>query len=143
MDFNYDSTGIDPDKKGGGRKVPPGWHHFQIKSAKPSKSKAGNFMVELDCVILNNIDLMGKSLPHWVTFLDPKKDGAGIAIHFLKVIGQPWEGKFDVVVADWVGGEFKGRSEDQPFVSKKDGKEYKSSKIVEVDYLPKESEIPF
>ena|ERR1041385_4688876 len=141
MDYSYDSTGIDPDKKGGGKLVPEGWHLWRIKKAEPTKSKSGNFMVKLECEIINNIDLMGKTLPHWVTFLPKDKQGAGIAIHFLKVIGQPWEGKFNVVVADWVGGEFRGRTEDQPFTSQKDGKEYTSSKIVEVDYV-KEDEGP-
>ena len=143
-DFSYDSTGIDPDSRGGGgSKIPEGVHRFRIVKAKPTKSAKGNFMVELEAEVINNIDLAGKSLRHWVTFMPTGHKAAGIAVHFLKVIGQPWEGAFDVTVADWVGGVFIGEVKDEPFVSKKDGKTYASPKIVRVDYVPKESEIPF
>lgn len=150
-DFNYDSTGIDPDKKAS-RLVPQAWHEWKIVTASPKRSKNGDPMVKASCEIINNPELNGKQLDHYVTFLPKTKpngsvnNAAGIAVHFLKVIDQPWEGQFEVTASDWVGCTFRGRTDDEPFVSKKDGKEYKSSKIVEVDYIKeavKESEIPF
>lgn len=144
-DHSYDSTGV---KEFGERKnaIPEGRHKFRIVEAKPTKSAKGHFMVELIAEVVNNVDLMGRRTRHWVTFMPREHKGAGIAIHFLKVIGQPWEGKFDVTVSDWIGSEFIGTVQDQEYVSKKDGKTYSSSKIVDVNYvsvIPAENEIPF
>lgn len=142
-DYSYDSTGVKLD--GGSRTIPESTYTFRITKAKPTKSKKGYFMVECECDIINNIDFMGKRLKHWVTFMPPEHKAAGIAIHFLKVIGQPWEGKFDVVAANWEGCTFIGKTKNEAYTSTKDGKQYEQSKIAVVEYLPgkKDSEIPF
>lgn len=159
MDHSYNSDGIDPDKPAF-TLIPEGPHVFQIKKATPKQSAKGYFMVECECEIINNMDLMGKTVKHYVTFLPKTKpDGsvnnaAGIAVHFLKVIGQPWEGQFDITASDWEGGQFLGQVKHEPYVSTKGknaGKEFMSAKIAGVDYLPEpagsgkksESDIPF
>jgi hypothetical protein len=139
-DYSYDSTGIDPDAKGSFVLLPEGQYSFVIKEAKPGQSKNGNFMVTLSCEVVNNVNFNGKTVTHYVTFFEKDKPGAGIPIHFLKVIGQPWEGQFDVTVADWIGGEFLGYVKHDEYTSKKDGLKYKNAKISRVE---KETALPF
>jgi Protein of unknown function (DUF669) len=149
VDYSGDSTGIDPDKPAF-ELIPEGDYTFQIKKAKATKSKNGHFMVECECEVINNIDLMGKTLKHYVTFLPKENPGAGIPIHFLKVIGQPWEGKYDVTVSNWEGETFLGTVQHEPFTTKK-GKNVISAKISSIDYVEptlttknkEESSIPF
>lgn len=133
-DYSGDSTGIDPDKPAF-ELIPEGEHTFRIKKAKASKSKKGYFMVECECEVINDIELIGKTVRHYVTFVPSDSKGAGIPIHFLKVIGQPWEGKYDVTVANWEGCTFLGDVGHEPFVSTKSGKTLMSAKISNVDYL--------
>lgn len=144
-DYEYDSTGVKMDAPGGKFTLPDGDHTFRIVEAKPGKSKKGYFMVECICEVINELDLIGRRLKHWVTFLPPESKGAGMAIHFLKVIGQPWEGKFKITSADWIGCTFVGKTKTEPYTNK-EGKTFQQSKIDSVDYLPgakAADEIPF
>lgn len=155
-DYRADYTGVDPDKPRF-ELVPEGQYTFQVKKAEAAKSKKGYFMVKCECEIINDIEWMGKKINHYVTFVPKDSDGAGIPVHFLKVIGQPWEGKFDVTVKDWEGGTFLGTVKHEDYEAtqgKNAGKIFKSAKIAYVDYLEplpemakddskKEEEIPF
>lgn len=146
-DFSYNSTGVDLSRQNGGPTIPEGLHSFRIVEAKPARSKKGYNMVEVVCEIMNNPDLIGRRVKHWVTFMPPEHKAAGMAVHFLKVIGQPWEGNFDVTVSDWEGATFVGKVKHESFTNK-DGREMMSAKIIAVDYLgepvaKKEDEIPF
>ena len=134
MSFQYDSTGVDPDSKGGRQKVPPGTYKFRIQSVLVGQSRNGDPNVALECEVLDNLEQSGKMLAHWVTFLPKDNPGAGIAVHFLKALGESWEGVVSIEPDNWVGKTFLGKVQDQPFVSKRDGKTYVSSKIVGVDY---------
>lgn len=141
-DYSYDATDVSLDRHGAARQslIPNGKYQFRITEATPSKSAKGHFMVVLKCEIINDLTLMGRGVKHWVTFLPPENKAAGMAIHFLKTIGQPWEGKFDITVADWIGSEFTGSVKSEPYVSKKDGKTYESAKIDSIEAV---SEVPF
>lgn len=134
MSFEFDTTGIDPDKKGGRPKVPPGMYKFRIMTALEGRSKNNNPNVALECEVMDNVEHNGKTVPHWVTFLPKENAGSGIAVHFLKVIGEPYEGAVVVEPENWVGKTFLGKVEEEPYVSKRDGKTYTNSKIVGVDY---------
>lgn len=134
MSFDHDFTGVDPDKKGGYPKLPPGTYKFRIQTALSGQSANGNPNVALDCEVADDVEHNGKLIPHWVTFLPKDNAGAGISCHFLKVIGEPWEGKVVVEPENWVGKSFLGKVEDKKFISKRDGKTYTNSKIVGVDY---------
>lgn len=44
---------------------------------------------------------------HWVVFIPKGKPGEGMAINFLKHIGEPWEDDFIVEPENWVGKKFR------------------------------------
>lgn len=117
MSFNFDATGIDPDAKGTSRLLPKRWFDFEIASfiskagdeyPKDGKTKNGDPMVNILCEVINDDEFKGERVFHTVTFLKGGTPGAGMSVHFLKSIGQPWEGNFDVDSSDWVGAKFKG-----------------------------------
>lgn len=116
--FTFDSTGIDPDVRGGGSKqLPKRWFDLEViefvsKDGKeyPLYGKTKNGDPKVDCLVkvINDPEFSDERIFHTVSFLPKDNKGAGMAIHFLKTIGQPWEGKFSVVPKNWVGRQFKG-----------------------------------
>lgn len=101
----YDSTGIDPDASNF-ELMPDGKYTLRITKSERTISKKGNLMAKLECEIINNPDFNGRKVFHNVTFLAPDAKGAGMAIHFLKTISQPWEGKIDIKISEWLGAQF-------------------------------------
>lgn len=101
----YDATGIDPDVKLF-EPMPDGQYKLIITKAEETESKNGNLMAKLECEVINNEEFNGRRVFHNVTFLAPTEKGAGMAIHFLKTIGQPWEGKIDIDINGWEGATF-------------------------------------
>jgi hypothetical protein len=65
-------------------------------------------MVNILCQVINNSEFDGERVFHTVTFLKAGTPGAGMSIHFLKTIGQPFEGKISPDSSQWVGAEFAG-----------------------------------
>lgn len=117
MSFDFNATGIDPDSKGTSKLLPKRWFDFEIVSfiskagdeyPKDGKTKNGDPMVSILCEVINDDEFNGERVFHAITFLKAGTPGAGMSVHFLKSIGQPWEGAFKVDSAQWVGAEFKG-----------------------------------
>lgn len=113
MGFPYDATGIDPNLK---RKVAPeGTYRLQIvdvseeKDSAPRVTKNGDRYVMVECEIADQGPGFGVKIWHNVTFLGNGKPGAGMAIHFLKQIGQPFEGQIEVEPQDWIGALFMAK----------------------------------
>ncbi len=123
MSFKFNATGIDPDSKGTNKVLPKRWYDLQIVEfvskagdtyPRDGKTQNGDPMVNILCEVINDDEFNGERVFHTVTFLPAKKPdgkptpGAGMSVHFLKSIGQPWEGDFDVDSSKWVGSIFKG-----------------------------------
>jgi hypothetical protein len=117
MSFDFNATGIDPDSKGTAKLLPKRWFDFEIVEfhskagdvyPKDGKTKNGDPMVNILCEVINDGEFDGERVFHTVTFLKAGTPGAGMSIHFLKSIGQPWEGQFEVNSEAWVGAHFKG-----------------------------------
>jgi hypothetical protein len=113
MGFRYDATGVDAN---GGYPIieTEGWYPFKIVDATPGKSKNGDFQVTVDAVCTDR-RWKDYKVRHWVTFLPkttpdglPNK-GAGMAIHWLKSIGEPYENVLDVEPRDWENATFMGK----------------------------------
>ena len=110
MPFNYSSKNINVD---GGFTAPAGVYRLVIKSVKEKTSKNGDPMVSVSCEIDDN-QYLGVPVWHNVTFLGddengiPKR-GAGMAIKFLKTIGEPWENDFVVNSENWIGKKFSAK----------------------------------
>lgn len=108
-----------------------GWYPFRIVMATEGKSKTGNYMVTVDSVCL---DARWKdyNVRHWVVFMPPEQKGASMAIHFLKSIGEPFEGQIDVEPINWERKTFMGKVA----VNEYDGK--KNNKFAEIGAIDKE-----
>lgn len=115
MRGSYSSKGTDV---GGNLVAPAGLYTLKIKKVydtdkegNPKVSGKGDPMVSVLCEI-NEGEFLGSTLWHNVTFMGkdetgkPKK-GAGMAVHFLKVIGQPWEDDFEYDSDNWPGKVFR------------------------------------
>lgn len=136
----YDSTGIDPDAKSFDL-LPDGKYTLKIDKAERTISSNGNLMAKLECKVINNPDYNDRIIFHNVTFLSPEKKGSGMAIHFLKTICQPWEGKIDINIPDWVGASFIAKVGHGQYESQKYKKMMDKNEINAVE--PDPAMIPF
>lgn len=137
--FDFDGTGIVVEQKKFENKImPKGWYSFVILDfttkdgsktyplegeTKENHYKKVDFLAE----VTTEGEFKGERVFHSVTFMPKEKPGSGMAIHFLKTIGQPWENKFKVDSQEWVGAEFKG------YVVEDEYKGFKKNKIAQVD----------
>lgn len=132
MGKRYDGTGVDAS---GGYPIieKEGWYPFRIVVATEGTSKNGNYQVTVDAVCL---DPRWKDYPvrHWVTFLPKEQKGAGMALHFLKTIGEPHEGVIDVDPMSWERKVFMGKV----VINEYDGK--KNNKFAEISPIKDEIE---
>ena len=106
MSFHYDQTGVTPSSGFG--PVPKGTYLLKIIRIEEKKSSKGDPQVIVDYEI-QDTEYLGKKIRfHRVTFLGKDeegkpREGAGIAIHFLKTIGEPWEGPVTIEPQRWIG----------------------------------------
>ena len=107
--FNYNSTGVSMDS---GPTAPDGDYWVKIveasdeKDGSPRISKNGDPIVNVRCEI-DEGEFLGTTFFHNVTFMPVNKKGAGMAVHFLKTIGEPWEGDVAVEPSAWTGKRFR------------------------------------
>lgn len=147
MGFQWDGTGIDPDAKGTNVLLPKRWHSFEILNftardgadyPKDGRTKNNDPMVNFLAEVVDDEEFNGERVFHTVTFLPKDKPGAGMAIHFLKTIGEPWEGKFEVESGHWIGKRFMGYVINEEYNGKT------KNKITEIKpYEPKKDSVPF
>ena len=146
--IDHDATGIEPTTGGQTKLFPKGWYNFEIVSfqsqagdvypmeglTKEKKYPKVDFLAE----VVDNQEFKGERVFHNVTFIPKGKDGAGMSIHFLKTIQQPYEGKLQVNTDDWVGQRFTGYVNTDEYNGKK------KNKIIEVKvYEPKNDGVPY
>lgn len=136
MSFPHDAAA--PTEGGGARLLPPGKYELVITKIDEKKSKKGYPMVNVTCEVKNNDEFNGAKVFHNVTFLPKDQPGAGMSTHFLKTIGQPWEGAIEVNPEAWLGGDFTAKISTREY-DKKDGSKAKTNNIDELE----SSDIPF
>jgi hypothetical protein len=140
MPRQYNATGIDLSNQSF-EPLPDGKYILKITKAEEAESKNGNLMARLECEVINNADHNGRKVFHNVTFLEPDAKGAGMAIHFLKTIGQPWEGQIEIDIPNWVGARFLGTLAKASYTSTKTGQLVHKNEIKKVE--PDPDWIPF
>lgn len=97
-------------------KVPTGFYTFQITDYK-EKDKEGNWLetkngdpkLYLICEVVGSKEDDGKGILHTLVFYKPDSPsikGIGMTRHFLKCIGEPWEGDLEPNPDNWVGKRF-------------------------------------
>lgn len=135
--FHHDAAA--PTEGGRSRLLTPGKYELLITKVEEKTSKKGNYpMVNVTCEVQNNEEFNGATVFHNVTFLPKDKPGAGMSTHFLKSIGQPWDGAIEVNPDAWVGEDFIAKISTREY-DKKDGSKGKTNNIDEIE----SSDVPF
>lgn len=121
MAFSYNSTGI---QMGGGfEPIKTGTYYMEILATEEGISAKGkNPMVKVTMGVIDDPMLYGKKIVHYVTFMDKNKPGAWMSVHFLKTIGEPWEGDFIVDPKRWIGRRLEAYVIEEDYEGKKTNK---------------------
>lgn len=128
MPFKHDSTGVSAETTF--VLLPEGTYTLKIEEAEEGLSKSGYNYVLAKCSVWNDSRYTSSSLWHYVTFLPKENKGAGMAVHFLKTIGQPHEGQYVVDAEKWIGKKFVGKVIQDMYEGKK------RNKIAQISPLP-------
>lgn len=139
MAHTYNGTGVKVD---GDFTIPDAEYNLVITHAVEGKSKNGDYMVTVHYKVL---DGEHKGFPvkyHRVTFLPPQHKGAGIALHYLKTIGQPWEGEFTIEPSNWVENTLTAYLAAKEFNGKRN-MDVKWVKPLSSEAKPVDEEVPF
>src|SRR3990167_9644212 len=138
MPHVYDGT--DVEVPGSNFTIPEDEYTLEIVSVKERTSKDGHYQVEVKAVV-DQGSHKGFPVKNYVTFSPAKKadgtpnKGAGMSVKFLKTIGQPWEGKFEINPQDWIGQKFNA------FLAAEEYNGYTNMKIKWVKPVPVEEEL--
>lgn len=137
--IRYDSRGIKP-STGGFDPIPEGDYVLEITEVEETESRKGNPMVKVTQIVSEG-QYKGKIIWNQITLLPKGEPGAGIALHFLKSIGEPWEEKenLDIDPERWKGKRFKAHVIQDTY-TKPDGSKITNNKIKGIEPL---DEIPF
>lgn len=151
--IDFDATGIEATSQGQQKLLPKRWFAFQIipfvtkdgtkeYPLEGTTKEKGYPKVDFLAEVIDDEEFKGERIFHSVTFMPKDKPGAGMAIHFLKTIKQPYEGKIQADCQAWIGAKFMGYAIEDEYKGKK------KNKIGEImtyqgSALPKGDEIPF
>lgn len=106
MTHYIDSRGIKP-RGIGDYVLPKGKYLLEIIKAEEGwVSGNGRYKITVDFIIRKPVEFDGNSIRfHTVTFMLAGEKGAGIAIHFLKTIGEPYGEleKLEIEPRRWIG----------------------------------------
>jgi hypothetical protein len=105
--IHFDATGIDANSPVFSP-APEGDYVLVIKDVKEKKTTTNRDMVGCKCEVAEG-PYTGKTVWHNITFIPKGEPGAGMAVHFLKSIGEPFEGVLDADPIQWIGKEFAAR----------------------------------
>lgn len=150
MPIRQNSTGV---KINSGPTIfPEGDYVLRIVKAELGVTGKGDDKVTVDFEVAEG-DLKLESIGwHVVTFFkDKEHKAAGMAFHFLKCIGEPWEGDFEVDERNWIGKRLKAHvAMEVATQGKHVGKKFPKIKWVEPlvggageSSAVKEEEVPF
>lgn len=111
---DYDATNVKP--TGGFDPVPMGDYTLVINAITEKTTRNGDPGYSLELEVVEPTQYANRKIWHFLTLLPFDVDGtgtaakgAGMAIHFLKTIGEPWEGKIKVNPNNWFGRTLKAK----------------------------------
>lgn len=88
--------------------LPDGWLPFKIVEVEDRESSKGYPQAVAKCKCVDPRYPDYGEIWNFVTIIPKDQKGAGIAVHWLKCIGQPYEGKFVLDTEKWLGKKFMG-----------------------------------
>lgn len=107
MPFKYNARGVKPQAGPDYSPVPDGKYLLKVKKVEKKVSSNGNDMVVVDSSVDDSPQYLGKQVRTFITFLPPDAQGAGRPLHFLKCIGEPYQGdELDIDEKRWIGKSF-------------------------------------
>lgn len=115
MSFQYNATGIQP--TGGFAPIPKGRYLLRIESVVEKRSRNGDPMIVVNFIVHEGRYAARRIRFHNVTFLPAESKGAGMAIHFLKTIGEPYEGPLDIESERWINRLLIGHVDQEPDIN--------------------------
>lgn len=113
MSFQYNASNVKP-TSGGFAPLPKGKYLLQIEAAAEKRSKNGDPQVVVTFKVRDSRFNGRRIRFHNVTFLPEEAEGSGIAIHFVKSIGEPWQGQLVVEPTRWIGKLLWGHVDQKP-----------------------------
>ena len=116
MPFRYDATGIQP--SGEFTLIPKDKYLLRIVDTVDGTSSKGNAMITVTFAICDGPYKDKQIRYHNVTFLRKDAAGAGIALAFLKAIGQPYKDAFIVDHMKWRGAQVWGEVDTKEYNGK-------------------------
>lgn len=134
MEFSWNAGGQEPMDYS---PIKPGKYSVCIIEVKQSRSRNNDPMIEVQCVI-DQEESRGRRLWHRVTFIGEGRPGAGIAVHFLKTIGEPFDihNDFKVKPGNWIGRRFIATIINEKYVNPETREERVSNVIKGVEPVP-------
>lgn len=134
MEFNWNAGGQEPMDFS---PIKPGKYQVCIVETKLALTRNNDTMVETHCVI-DQDESRGRHIWHRVAFIQHGKPGAGIAVHFLKTIGEPFDinADFNVKPTSWLGKRFLATVVNDRYINPKTNEENITNKITGVEPVP-------
>lgn len=86
--------------------LPEGTYPVQIERIEETRTKGGKPMIKVRYVVTSG-QHKGRKLFDQVTLFEANEKGAGITKHFLHIIGEPYEGEFEVDPDNWPGRDLQ------------------------------------
>lgn len=149
MVFDFDATNVEVKSAGRFEPMPDGQYDFEITDATEKLSAKGFPQVVVTLTVIDSIKYAGRTLKnHYVTFM-PDGKGAGIAINFVKCIGEPWQGKIKIDARRWIGKRIRGKVVTEEYTSKEGDRRKKNAVQYVYKYegisvpAEKKDEVPF
>ncbi len=105
--FDYSDEKIETSKGKSYDPVPAGDYMLEIMEIDPRTTRNGDPMVNVMFEIRNGPHDGRKVWTNITFFKDHENRGAGISLHFLHCIGEPYTGKFKVDIMNWIGKKTK------------------------------------
>jgi len=146
MSFPYDGTGVEVKEFTGFDPVPENMYDLEITDFKEQLTRNGDQMVNITTEIVESLEYNGRKIWHNIVFLPKEHKAAGIAIHFLKCIGEPCEGKFIVDPDNWITKRFRAKVGIEQYTDK-NGANKKKNAVIFVEpptvQAPTVKDVPF
>lgn len=140
MPRKYNSGGAVPSESM--QPIPRGDYPMEIVNVLHGKSKAsGTEMVTVTAKILSGAPA-GRTMKYYVMFHPQGHPSVGMTLHFLKTIGEPYEGEFEWDEVNWIGKKFTGTVEWENFNGSPTSK-LKKLRPLEPYVEPPVEEVPF
>lgn len=142
MVFDYDATGVQVNDFSGFDPLPENKYDLQVIDFKEQLTKNGDQMVNVTLEVVESIGgFNGRKVWHNIVFLPKEHKAAGIAIHWLKCIGEPFEGKLSVSPEKWIGKRVRAHVVIEKYVGK-DGQGKLKNSIKSLEKV-QEEDVPF